>query len=441
LAAITNRTVAEGVLVRFNAIASDPDQPTQTLTFSLGTGAPPGTGIDAVSGAFTWRPNSLQGPAVYPISVIVRDNGQPSLGATQTFLVTVTDALPDVVVSVDSATVLSGQTSSVPIRLDSGVVITNLTFDLQMVPSRLSQLALQSPSVDVLGSTWQPLGGDRYRANLVLNPIPGGATNRTLVRLGFVADANPQSAFVDVKASNVIALRNNGTSVANTAGRTGRISLVGIQPMLQISGIVNRSVLLHGRVGVNYVIEGTDELGSEAEWLPVTSVVLSNVVQLVALPPGPARVFYRALEAVETGAALPLSAGGGQVQLRLTGIPGQIYQLERRADVNSPWLFQRPILLSASIQTNQVPGLTTNELWRLRLWYSFPPQLSISPGSNGTLPVTIFGRPGVTYRLEHSGNLGSNNWQVISNAPLTTPGRMLTLPAPGGAGFYRGAEQ
>ncbi|HET9252783.1 MAG TPA: putative Ig domain-containing protein [Candidatus Eisenbacteria bacterium] len=72
LGAIGNRTVNEGSLLSFTATATDADLPANTLSFTLGAGAPAGAAI-TTAGAFTWTPNESQGPGVYPITISVTD--------------------------------------------------------------------------------------------------------------------------------------------------------------------------------------------------------------------------------------------------------------------------------------------------------------------------------------------------------------------------------
>ena len=72
---IGDKTVDELIPLVFTATATDPDVPGQTLTFSLGPGAPSGASIDALTGVFTWTPTEAQGPGIYPVKVIVTDNG------------------------------------------------------------------------------------------------------------------------------------------------------------------------------------------------------------------------------------------------------------------------------------------------------------------------------------------------------------------------------
>jgi hypothetical protein len=86
LAAISSQTVNVGQTVAFTATATDTDQPPQTLTFSLLNG--PGT-LNASSGAFSWRPAVSNANTVNPVSLMVADNGTPSLSATQSFTITV----------------------------------------------------------------------------------------------------------------------------------------------------------------------------------------------------------------------------------------------------------------------------------------------------------------------------------------------------------------
>ncbi len=69
---IGNKLVGELTELTFRATATDADIPAQPLTFTLGTGAPPGASITE-SGVFTWIPTEEQGPGNYLVAVIVSD--------------------------------------------------------------------------------------------------------------------------------------------------------------------------------------------------------------------------------------------------------------------------------------------------------------------------------------------------------------------------------
>jgi hypothetical protein len=110
LAAIGNKTVNELALLSFTATATDPDIPPQTLTFSLGAGAPAGSAITA-GGAFSWIPTEAQGPGVYPITVIVTDNGAGNLSDSETIQVTVNEVnLAPVLASIGTKVTCPGHT-------------------------------------------------------------------------------------------------------------------------------------------------------------------------------------------------------------------------------------------------------------------------------------------------------------------------------------------
>jgi pectin methylesterase-like acyl-CoA thioesterase len=89
LASIADQTVNVGVMVKVSPVATDPDVPPQTLTFSLTSAPPAGSTFDTTTGAFNWRPNVSQAGTTYPVSIVVADNGTPILSATQSFNVIV----------------------------------------------------------------------------------------------------------------------------------------------------------------------------------------------------------------------------------------------------------------------------------------------------------------------------------------------------------------
>ncbi len=86
LAAINSISLLLGQTLTFSASATDSDQPAQTLTFTLGPGAPASAAILA-GGLFSWTPTNA--PSTNVISVIVTDTGTPPLTATQSFTVVV----------------------------------------------------------------------------------------------------------------------------------------------------------------------------------------------------------------------------------------------------------------------------------------------------------------------------------------------------------------
>lgn len=81
------QTKASNPLV-FTATATDNES--QNLTFTIDTGAPAGTHINANTGVFTWTPTGTQ-TGQHHITIRVWDDGNPPLNDYETFTITVSD--------------------------------------------------------------------------------------------------------------------------------------------------------------------------------------------------------------------------------------------------------------------------------------------------------------------------------------------------------------
>jgi len=89
---VTDTSIHYGLPIAVQAVATDPDVPTNTLSFSLDV-APTNMTINAGSGAITWTP-ALAQIGLATVTVRVTDNGQPPLSDTTTFHVAVTGSQP-----------------------------------------------------------------------------------------------------------------------------------------------------------------------------------------------------------------------------------------------------------------------------------------------------------------------------------------------------------
>jgi putative Ig domain-containing protein len=95
LSPIADKTISSGQSLTFTNVVNDPDLPPNVLTFTL-VGGPTGASLDSASGVFSWLPDNSQAPSTNNMSVIVADNGTPSLSATQSFKVFVTVGGPQI---------------------------------------------------------------------------------------------------------------------------------------------------------------------------------------------------------------------------------------------------------------------------------------------------------------------------------------------------------
>ncbi|MEE8331163.1 MAG: putative Ig domain-containing protein, partial [Acidimicrobiia bacterium] len=97
---IGNQSGPEGSPIGFDASATDPDLPAQTLVFSLdgsapGHSLPPTYAWNATTGVFSWTPSESQGGDSHTFVVVVTDNGAPVATDTETITVSATETNQD----------------------------------------------------------------------------------------------------------------------------------------------------------------------------------------------------------------------------------------------------------------------------------------------------------------------------------------------------------
>jgi hypothetical protein len=127
LAPIGNKTASEGVLLTFDAEATDEDEG-QTLTFSL-TGAPDDASIDPTTGVFTWTPREEDGGQSFTFTVCVSDS---VFSDCETITVTVNEVnSPPVLDPIEPKTVNELATLNfTATATDSDIPVQTLTFSL-----------------------------------------------------------------------------------------------------------------------------------------------------------------------------------------------------------------------------------------------------------------------------------------------------------------------
>ena len=114
LAAIGNQSVNEGATLSFTASGTDPDLPSQTLSYSLDAASLAlGMTINSSTGAFSWTPSEAQGGLAPSVTITVTDNGTGNLTDSETFTITVGDTnLAPVLAAIGNQAVNEGSTLS-----------------------------------------------------------------------------------------------------------------------------------------------------------------------------------------------------------------------------------------------------------------------------------------------------------------------------------------
>jgi glucuronoarabinoxylan endo-1,4-beta-xylanase len=109
LSPVADQTINAGVTLVLTNVATDQDNPPQTLTFSL-LNAPTNALLTTSNGVFIWRPLVSQAGTTNLIAIQVADNGTPNLSATNSFNVIVNPLVQPVLGSI---TLAGGQVSLV----------------------------------------------------------------------------------------------------------------------------------------------------------------------------------------------------------------------------------------------------------------------------------------------------------------------------------------
>jgi RHS repeat-associated protein len=171
LAALPDVTLDEQTPMSATAMATDADQPANTLTYSLAA-APTGMTIDPATGAIIWTPTEAQGPSVNTVTVTVTDNGTPTLSDTKSFTVTVKEvnavpvlsALPDV--TLDELTALSVTATAT----DADQPANTLTYSLATSPAGMTI----DPATGVI--SWTPTEAQGPSVNTVTVTVADNGT-------------------------------------------------------------------------------------------------------------------------------------------------------------------------------------------------------------------------------------------------------------------------
>jgi len=288
---IANQSASVLLPLSLNASGSDPDAPSQLLTYSFDAGAPAGLRINPVNGEIRWLPQRNQAHSVNVVTVRVTDNGDPAMSATQTFTVTVDDFVE---VLLGSDNLFSGQSGEAPISLDLSSPVTHLDFTITLLPDRLANLALLPAAPPIGNATIQQISPGAYRVSLRATAGQSLSANASLSALNFDALASAGSGVVPLHVSDIIANRTDGVAITRTLAQDGRIVVVQSQPVLElIENSEQVQITIFATPGT-YIIESTASLSAPVQWTQQWQGSITASSQLLTLPITQNNIFYRA---------------------------------------------------------------------------------------------------------------------------------------------------
>lgn len=259
-------TIREGVLFSHTFTATDADLPANTVRWSLGAGAPAGTAIGTNTGLFTWTPTPLQGPSTNSIQIIATDSGQPALATSRFVTVTVRDSQGDFILAVGATNLFIGESNSVPVQFNAGVDLATVGFSLTTDDQRLTNWQLRGVSPLVGSASLVPSGANRVAVSFTALPGQTLPVGSPLALFDFRSLTNAPSGFVRLQPQAVLGQLTGGTVLSNGLAYSGRVVVIGEQPLLDALNGVSRELVLWGNPGQTYRVDFVPELG--ASWLP-----------------------------------------------------------------------------------------------------------------------------------------------------------------------------
>jgi hypothetical protein len=486
LVPIADATIDEGALFSVLPNAIDTDLPRQTLSFSL-LQSPPGATIDGAGGFIRWQTGEAQGGASYPFTLVVADNGLPSLSATQSFTVFVREANappffvdPASDIQIDEETLLSqiiaatdGDLPAQPLAwtlapgAPVGMSIGAATGLLQWLPgesrgpgeypitvtvrdngvpqqsvSRLlrvivrevnrppdlapipTQAALVQTSLSFTNSATDP---DVPAQEFFFSLAPGAPQGARIGRTNGVFTWTPAASFA--RSTNFVTVRVTDNGVPSlTSSRTFAI----------VVGDV-----LEARLGTGIVIAG--QTGS----VPVivfTSVPATNATFTFEVPDTRLGTFSLDAPVPPLGSAVLQSLGGNRYRVRLGAAAGQQFAGEQSlsrlrfvaASGQSSAFVRLPVSDVSGVQTDGQPVPRALGSPGRVVYLGPEPLLEALRTTGGQVELHLYARPAPGYTVETTLSLNPIvQWLPFWNGPVNNLLEVLTLSPTNQMQFFR----
>ncbi len=283
VAPITNQTINVGqrffVTVRPTAQGIPVEMPQFVLT-EKPSGAAVRT-IRGTNGVISWSPTREFADTTNRFTLVVTARDMPSLSATQSFQIVVTDFAQT---ALGTTVIQEGQDGCVPLSVDSNESITNVEITLTWPLGTFTNLALSSTASNLCTATLQSLSPTQAIARL--STCPGKSFTPTqsveIAELCFTATPGHPSAFVPIRVASTVVWTVAGLQLTNRTAPSGTIVVVSTNPLLELAKTSEqgRQLFLYANPGHFYQIDSSTNLADPAAWqlacrVPMTGPALA----------------------------------------------------------------------------------------------------------------------------------------------------------------------
>jgi uncharacterized delta-60 repeat protein len=246
--------------------------------FSLDGGAPENMAIYPQSGVIRWTPSLTQAGKTNLIIITASNIKYPTQKGWTTATIAVSDAVK---LGFGEVWLREGERGSVPIMLhiydQSNTGVTNLSFKLQFPAIRFENMFLTNMTGFLGVCSLSPLNSTSAVVRLAAasgQTLPGDVV---LANIGFDTVSNLGSGIFSFKPAEIECMRADGRKTAITIVETGRIGIVGREPLLGIKMEgPTRRFTLYGRAGVRYRLESAFNLSPAAAWKAIGDVTIDD---------------------------------------------------------------------------------------------------------------------------------------------------------------------
>ena len=327
--------------------------------------------------------------------------------------------------SIGSAVLQAGQSTNVPIILNSSAGLASLDLTLNVPPGHLSTLSLTSlaPELDpvAVGVTVQ------NASNVVLHlPARSGqviSSTQDVAQLSFSATSGQPSAFVPLTLKQAVAARPGNTLMTNLTLVSGRLVIIGQESLLEAGLPTNgaREMTLYAKPYLCYALEYSTNAGPGSVWTRLRPIAVTQLATPVSGLGGAfSQIFYRA---VEFNADPPYIEANrnpdGSRYLTLFGKPGSGYVIESSRALRTPTIWSSVTNVPLSMPFTNIPVADQGMVFfRVGEIFGSPPAINLVRNADGSADITLFGRAGYAYLLRSAPPANTNLWATLQRICL-----------------------
>ncbi|MEW6161109.1 MAG: hypothetical protein AB1813_27080, partial [Verrucomicrobiota bacterium] len=239
--------------------------------------------------------------------------------------------------TVGSGFVENNQEGSVSIHVENNPGVAQLSFVLDLPPDRLSNFSVEAVAPELNAPAVTSISSREYRVDLNIRAGQTLSGNREVARLKFAAQNQP-SAFVPLKVMSIDARKADNIVVGNLFGESGRVVIIGAQPLLEarFTEDKRRFLTLYGRPLAGYQVQVSSDLSGNGHWRNFVRIPMTDYAHdIFGLSDNP-HDFYRAFEFGDQPVIDLVRNANGSGKLTVFGKAGANYRIETTRSLTPP---------------------------------------------------------------------------------------------------------